>query len=85
MEKKYTQDGYLIVTETDTCPLWELGAESKLFSPTKDCFYCKFAEFRTQAFIEKVDGVPKKDKWDSVCHNEKNRNMKSGKEDTHEN
>ena len=72
-EKRYTQDGYLIVTETDTCLLWELEARSGSFSPTRDCFYCKFAEFRTREFINKVEGMPKTEKWDSVCHNEKNR------------
>ena len=84
-EKRYTKEGYLIVTETDTCGLWELEARSGSFSPTRDCFYCKFAEFRTEEFINKVEGLPKKDKWDSVCHNEQNRKTKCNKGENHEN
>ncbi|MBR6549237.1 MAG: hypothetical protein IKT68_06810 [Clostridia bacterium] len=84
-EKRYTENGYLIVTETDTCGFWELDAESSSFSPTRDCFYCKFAEFRTREFINKVEGVPKKGKWYSICHNEKNQKPKSEKEENHEN
>lgn len=72
-EKKYTYEGFLIVTETDKCPLWELSDEPRLFAPTSDCFYCRYAEFRTPEFIRKAENMPKNGRLLSVCHNEKNK------------
>ena len=71
-EKKYTDDGYLIVTETDKCLLWEKTTLSCSMGCTNDCFYCKYSDFRTPEFIAKVENVPRTGKWHSVCHNEKN-------------
>lgn len=62
-----------MVTETDTCPLWEPGEQSKLILPLHDCFFCKYSEFRTIEFIQKVENVPKICKWQSPCHNHKNK------------
>ena len=72
-EKQYTDDGFLVVTETDTCPLWEQGERSKIISPLHDCFFCKYSDFRTIEFIQKVENVPKTGKWQSPCHNPKNK------------
>ena len=72
-EKKYTEDGYLIVSEFDKCPLWEKSTQPCGLFCSDDCFFCKFADFRTMEFIRKVENVPKTDKWYSVCHNKQNR------------
>ena len=72
-EKKYTEDGYLIVSESDKCPLWEKDTVPCCFGHINDCFFCKFSEFRTAEYIRKVENVPKIGRWYSVCHNEKNK------------
>lgn len=72
-EKKYTEDGYLIVSEFDKCPLWEKSTQAYRLFCSDDCFFCKFADFRTMEFIRKVENVPKTDKWYSVCRNKQNR------------
>ena len=72
-EKQYTDDGFLVVTETDTCPLWEQGKQSNLMKHLHDCFFCKYSDFRTIEFIQKVENVPKTGKWQSPCHNPNNK------------
>ena len=72
-EKQYTDDGVLVVTETDTCQLWEQGEQSNQILPLHDCFFCKYSDFRTIEFIQKVENVPKTGKWQSPCHNPENK------------
>ena len=70
---KYTEDGYLIVSESDKCPLWEKTTRPCFMGCTDDCFYCKYSDFRTPEFIRKAETMPKTEKWYSVCYNEANR------------
>jgi hypothetical protein len=72
-EKRYTDDGYLVITETDQCPLWEKTTMPCSMGCTNDCFYCKYSDFRTPEFIAKVENEPRTGKWHSVCHNEKTK------------
>ena len=71
-EKKYTQDGYLIVSELSRCPYFEQEASAPKSRGT-DCFFCKFSDFRKREYIERIatqthDGI-----LFSVCHNEQNK------------
>lgn len=72
-EKKYTPDGYLVVSEVDTCPLWEKDTIPCRNGCRKDCFFCRFADFRTEKFIRHAEDLPCGEKLYSVCHNEKNK------------
>ena len=74
-EKKYTGDGYLIVSESDKCPLWEKTTRPCLVGCTNDCFYCRYSDFRTPDFIRNAENMPRTDKWYSKCHNEKNKKV----------
>ena len=75
-EQKYTDDGYLIVSETDQCPLWEKDTVPCRSGYTKACFFCKFADFRTPEYIRRVEESPQKEKLYSVCHNDTNKKAK---------
>ena len=72
-EKKYTDDGYRIVSEFDGCQLWEQTTRPCRLFYSRDCFFCKFADFRTPEFIRSVENQPENGKWYSVCHHENNR------------
>ena len=72
-EKKYTEEGYLVVAETDKCLLWELGSESRTYPSTTDCYYCKFADFRTEETIRRTEEMPRGTKLYTVCQNENNK------------
>ena len=78
-EQKYTEDGYLIISEMDTCPLWEKDTVPSIFGCTHDCFYCRFTDFRTEETITSAKEIPRGEKLYSICGNEKNRIKKSGK------
>lgn len=71
--KEYTEDGLLIVSESDRCALWEKTTRPCREFCSKDCFFCKFADFRTPEFISSVENVPRNGKWYSICHHESNR------------
>ena len=73
IDKKYTEDGYLIVAETDKCPLWEKDIVPCRSGYTKACFFCKFADFRTEETIRCTEEMPRGTKLYTVCQNEKNR------------
>ena len=77
-EKKYANDGYLIVSENYTCPLWEKDTKPCRSGWTRACFFCKYADFRTEEFIRRAEEMPRGEKLYSVCHNEKNKNDKGG-------
>ena len=81
---KYTSEGYLIVSELYTCPFWEKSSIPSYSNCDNDCFFCKYSDFRTKEFMDKVEGVPKIGEWCSVCHNEKNRIEITNKEDKNE-
>ena len=75
-EKKYANDGFLIVSENDTCPLWEKDTKPCRSGWTRACFFCKYADFRTEEFIRRAEEMPRGEKLYSVCRNEKNKNDK---------
>ena len=75
-EQKYTEDGYLIISEMDTCPLWEKDTVPSIFGCTQDCFYCRFTDFHTEETIMRAQQVPRGSKLYSICRNEKNRKIK---------
>ena len=79
IEKKYTEDGYLIVAETDKCPLWEKDTKPCRSGWTHACFFCRFTDFRTDETIRRAEESPRGTKLYSVCQNEKNRKNKSPK------
>ena len=72
-EKRYADDGYLIVSELDRCPFFEKGEAASQPCCGDDCFFCKFSDFRKQEYIEKVKTDARKGVLYSVCHNEKNK------------
>ena len=76
-EKKFTNDGFLIVAETDSCPFWEQDLIPCDTVRNSDCFFCKYADFRTQEFRRKAETVSTTGKLYSVCRNEKNKKMEN--------
>ena len=73
IDKKYTEDGYLIVAETDKCPLWEKDTVPCRSGRTKACFFCKYADFRTEETIRRTEEMPRGTKLFTVCQNENNK------------
>ena len=78
-DKKYTKEGYLIVSESDKCPFWEKTTQPCNSGWTRDCFFCKYADFRTPEFIQQVEESRINGKLNSVCHNENNRKVEGDK------
>ena len=72
-ERKYTKDGFLIVSELDRCPLWERAPKPNGLNCSEDCFYCKFSDFRKREYIERVETEARRGVLYSVCHNEENK------------
>ena len=72
-EKKYAEDGYLIVSESDRCSLWEKDTIPCRSGYTKACFFCRYADFRTPESIRRAEEMPRGRKLVSVCQNEKNK------------
>ena len=72
-EKKYTKDGYLVIAESHTCPLWEIDTIPCRSGYTKACFFCRFGGFRTSEYIRYAEEMPRGGPLHSVCRNEKNR------------
>ena len=72
-EKKYDENGYLVISETDTCPLWEKDTIPSAFVCTKDCFYCRFTDFRTEETIIRAQETPRGEKLYSICQNKENK------------
>ena len=75
-DRAYTEDGLLIVAETDSCPLWEKDSFPCGTVRNKDCFFCKYADFRTQEFRRRAEDLQSTGKLYSVCRNEKNAKNK---------
>ena len=72
IEKRYLEDGCLVVSELDKCPFFE-WAESARVCDDEDCFFCKFSDFRKREYIEQVKNEARRGVLYSVCHNEKNK------------
>ena len=72
-EKKYTEDGYAIVSETDKCPLWEKDTVPCRSGYTKACFFCRFTDFRSEETIRRAEKMPRGEPLHSVCRNKKNK------------
>ena len=72
-EKKYTNDGFLIVAETDKCTMWEADAIPCRTVRNRDCFFCKYADFRTEETIRRTEGLPRGTKLYSICQNKENK------------
>ena len=76
-ERKYTKDGYLIVSELDTCPLWEKDTIPCRCGLNNRCFFCRFTDFRTEESIRRAEDMPRGEPLYSVCRNEKNKKSAS--------
>ena len=74
-EKKYTNEGWLIISELYCCPYFE-NDPSAPKSCSNDCYFCKFSDFRKREYIERVENETQIGILYSVCHNEKNKNAK---------
>ena len=72
-ERKYANDGFLIVSESQTCPLWEKDTKPCRSGWTRACFVCKYADFRTDEFIRRAEEMPRGEMLYSVCHNVENK------------
>ena len=72
-EKKYTEEGYLVVAETDKCLLWEIDTKPCRSGWSPACFFCRYADFRTEETIRRTEEMPRGTKLYTVCQNEKNR------------
>ena len=71
-EKRYTVDGYLVVSELSRCNLFEKDPSARLCNNV-DCFFCKFSDFRKREYIEDLNKETRGGVMYSICHNEKNR------------
>ena len=79
-EKRYAEDGCLIVSELWQCAYFEKDASVSASSCCKDCFFCKFSDFRKREYIERVESEARKGVLYSVCHNEKNKLLEKRRE-----
>ena len=77
-EKRYNEDGYLIVAETDKCPLWEKDTIPCMAGWDRDCFYCRFTDFHTDENIRRAQEASQGKILYSICRNEKNRKNEAG-------
>ena len=73
IDQKYTENGYLVVAETDKCSLWEKDTVPCRSGCTKACFFCRYADFRTEETIRRTEEMPRDTKLYSVCQNENNK------------
>lgn len=83
-DKKYDDNGYLVVSEIDSCSLWKKDANPCYGSCENDCFYCAFSNFRQDDYVQNVAGKATTEPLYSICKNEKNRRKESLKEDKNE-
>ena len=72
-ERRYADDGYLIVSELDKCPFFEKEQSVSYPGSDEDCFFCKFSDFRKREYIEQVKNEARKGILYSLCRCEKNR------------
>ena len=74
-EKKYADDGFLIVSELGRCPFFEKDASTVRLCGSNDCYFCKYSDFRKRDYIELVDYEARRGVLYSVCHHEKNKKI----------
>ena len=72
-EKRYAEDGYLIVSELYRCPFFEKDSAVIKSCCSEDCFFCKYSDFRKMDYIRQLEESPKKGALYSICHNESNK------------
>ena len=72
IEKRYSDDGYLIVSELSSCPFFEKD-KTVPKSGGADCFFCKFSDFRKREYIERIETEAHSGILYSVCHNKQNK------------
>ena len=77
-EKKYDENGYLIISEMDTCPFWEKDTIPCRSGWTQACFFCRFTDFRTDENIRRAQEASQGKILYSICRNEKNRKNEAG-------
>ena len=75
VEKRFTEDGWLIVSELHWCQHFEKEKSATHACRSEDCFFCKFSDFRKPEYIEQVESEARKGVLYSICHNEKNRKL----------
>ncbi len=75
-EKKCTEDGCLIVSELSCCSYFEKDLSAPK-SCSKDCYFCKFLDFRKREYIERMESKAHDGVLYSACHNEKNKILPS--------
>jgi len=73
MKEVYSADGYRIVKEVDQCSLWEEDTAPCYVCSVKDCFFCKYADFRKGYYIDSVKKQPATEILYGICRNEMNR------------
>ena len=79
-EKRYAEDGCLIVSELWRCPYFEKDESVAASSYCADCFFCKFSDFRKREYIDRVECEARRGVLYSVCHNEKNKLLEKRRE-----
>ena len=84
-EKKYTEDGFLIVSESYKCPYWEKDTKPCTNGWNQDCYFCKYANFRTLEYIHDTEVITGNKELSSVCNNEKNKKQYNKRSDNNEN
>jgi len=72
----YSAEGYRIVSEVDHCPFWEKDTVPGYGSGAKDCFFCRYADFRKERYMTRMQGQFAKKPLYSICHHEKNRKQR---------
>ena len=71
-EKTYTKDGCLVVSELSCCSYFEKDRSAPK-ACSKDCYFCKFSDFRKLEYIESIEAATQVGVLYSTCHNEKNK------------
>ena len=75
--KRYAEDGSLIVSELWRCPFFEMNPSGAQRCCSNDCFGCKYSDFRKQEYIDRIERQPRRGILYSICHNEKNKIQKT--------
>ena len=73
----YAKNGFLVVSESHTCPLWEKDTKPCRSGWTRACFFCRFSDFRTEETIRRAEEMPRGEKLYSICRNVKNKKEES--------
>ena len=72
-KKEYSQSGYLVISELETCPFWESDDIPCFGKRTEACFFCAYADFRSAEYINRAEEMLRSGVLYSVCRNEKNK------------